>query len=174
MWLSVLYRDIRPYDASVSMEAEYNSESGKIEAGLSDIEDGETEIKEVKLFKREGNENRFQCVATEKTALNKIELSGEGIGNTLDLRICAAYNDGTAKVTNIVSLEKETETSTDENGNDVTEVSYEQAVRDTDGDGLEDGYEIWDFKTKWNTQTGVDKEGNYICLLYTSPSPRDA
>lgn len=162
MWLSVLYRDIRPYDASVSMEAEYNSESGKIEAGLSDIEDGETEIKEVKLFKREGNENRFQCVAMETTALNKIELSGEGIGNTLDLRICVAYNDGTAKVTNIVSLEKETETSTDENGNDVTEVSYEQAVRDTDGDGLEDGYEIWDFKTKWNTQTGVDKEGNYI------------
>ena len=31
---------------------------------------------------------------------------------------------------------------------------------DTDGDGLEDGYEIWDFKTLWNTETGEDEEGN--------------
>lgn len=70
-------------------------------------------------------------------------------------------------LSNIVSFDKATDTSEDENGNDVTTVSYEQITWDTDGDGLEDGYEIWDFKTFWNKVTGVDAEGNNIYDLDT-------
>ncbi len=41
----------------------------------------------------------------------------------------------------------------------ISKVVFEQISMDTDGDGIEDGYEIWDFKTKWNEK---DADGNYI------------
>ena len=53
------------------------------------------------------------------------------------------YSDGTVRPSNIVSLKKNDE-------DDDSEITYENVKIDTDGDGLEDGYEIWDFKTKWN------------------------
>lgn len=42
--------------------------------------------------------------------------------------------------------------------------TYSAVTRDTDGDGLEDGYEIWDFKTKWNTETedSTETEPKYV------------
>lgn len=53
-------------------------------------------------------------------------------------------------LSNIISIEKETVDA---------DVSLNQVTQDTDGDGLEDGYEIWDFKTKWNEK---DSGGKYI------------
>lgn len=50
---------------------------------------------------------------------------------------------------NIVTLEKSVNNTT----------NYSYTTVDTDGDGLEDGYEIWDFNTKWNEK---DNAGNYI------------
>lgn len=70
-------------------------------------------------------------------------------------------------LSNIVSFDRVTETKQDENGNDVIDVSYGPVIRDTDGDGLEDGYEIWDFKTLWNETTGTDSQGNKIYDLDT-------
>ena len=43
-------------------------------------------------------------------------------------------------------------------------------VADTDGDGMPDGFEVW----MCARAGGFDLESQrYICLLYTSPSPRD-
>ena len=65
-------------------------------------------------------------------------------------------------LSNIISFDKVAGTSEDDNGNEVTTISYEQITRDTDGDGLEDGYEIWDLKTLWNTETADSTEENPV------------
>ena len=76
----------------------------------------------------------------------QVDLNG---AKSIDLRACILYSDGTVRPSNIVSFKKTEET--DESGQDeTTVVTYEQTSFDTDGDWLEDGYEIWDFKTKWN------------------------
>ena len=38
--------------------------------------------------------------------------------------------------------------------------TFDIITKDTDGDGLEDGYEIWDFKTLWNTETSNSTSEN--------------
>lgn len=77
------------------------------------------------------------------------------------------YSDGTVKPSNIVSFKQNTDITQDEVGNDITTVLYEQTTFDTDGDGLEDGYEIWDFKTLWNTETSESTEENPVYNLDT-------
>lgn len=63
-------------------------------------------------------------------------------------------------LSNIISFDMDVEKEKNEDGgNDQT---YEQVTRDTDGDGLEDGYEIWDFKTYWNKVKRVDSNGENI------------
>jgi len=59
------------------------------------------------------------------------------------------------KVSNIVTLEKTEDGDSGDRG-----YSFEITSMDTDGDGLEDGYEIWDFKTMWNTETAYSTEDN--------------
>lgn len=65
-----------------------------------------------------------------------------------------------------VSTQEETEEETEEEESEeeteeeteIEETTYNLSytfvptIKDTDGDGLEDGYEIWDFKTYWNTK----------------------
>ncbi|MFR2367717.1 MAG: hypothetical protein ACLS8T_08495 [Anaerobutyricum sp.] len=65
-------------------------------------------------------------------------------------------------LSNIVTFTKTEDTDTDGDGNETTTVTYEQTTVDTDGDGLEDGYEIWDFKTLWNTETADSTEENPV------------
>lgn len=85
----------------------------------------------------------------------------------IDFRVIALKNDkgrdtanGNSDIlSNIITFEKKTDTSASVGAEEVTKVTYEQVVADTDGDGLEDGYEIWDFKTKWNVQ---DTNRNFI------------
>lgn len=170
MSLDITYSELQGYDGTVSMEAEYNDEEKTIEVKLSESEDdtgSNDNIRGIKLFKREAKEKCFSYITTDTTVSNTLSLPVKDIEDTVDLRLCVSYADGTAKVTNIVSFGRMAETSKDENGNDVTTVTYEQTTIDTDGDGLEDGYEIWDLKTLWNKVTGVDEEGNKIYDLDT-------
>lgn len=75
----------------------------------------------------------------------------------LDIRVAALNTPETGRLSNIVTFERESEeeTEVEDAGNvsTVTVYSYNPTSIDTDGDGLEDGYEIWDFKTLYNTQT---------------------
>lgn len=85
----------------------------------------------------------------------------------IDFRVLAIQKDGEQDIvdgnndilSNIISFDSVSENKKDENGNDLMLQTYQQIKRDADGDGLEDGYEIWDFKTKWNAQ---DANGNFI------------
>lgn len=44
----------------------------------------------------------------------------------------------------------------------VTKTYFEQTTSDTDGDGLDDGYEIWDFKSKWNEEVEENGVSVYV------------
>lgn len=150
MTIRVNYREMEAYDASVELGAEYNTETGKIETQITDqneLPEGTTESG-YKIYGRKNNSSNFTVVqkGTDIGEPAQVDLNG---AKSIDLRACILYSDGTVRPSNIVSFKKTEET--DESGQDeTTVVTYEQTSFDTDGDGLEDGYEIWDFKTKWN------------------------
>ena len=150
MWLSVTYRDMSAYDASVELSAEYNPETGKIETQISDRNElpAETTISGYKIYERSNDASDFSAVYKGENISETAGTDPEG-ADRIDLRACILYSDGRVRPSNIVSFKKTEEA--DESGQDDTlVVTYEQTSFDTDGDGLEDGYEIWDFKTKWN------------------------
>ena len=161
MTISVLYRDIEKYDATVEIQAEYDSDNQIFNVTVEDANESDSgaTISGYKIYARKNSKDKFSVVDTGDDIQ---DISAVSIGDIsrADLRACILYSDGTAKLSNIVSFEKYTETIQDEDGNESTTVSYEQTTFDTDGDGLEDGYEIWDFKTLWNMETGIDEEGN--------------
>lgn len=162
MWISVTYRDIEKYDASVELNAEYDPDAGKISTVITDnneLGEGVT-VKGYKIFARENDKEKFTSIY-QGTDINE-NAETDIKYDKVDYRVCILYSDGTVKPSNVVSFEKNTETSEDEDGNEVATVSYEQTVFDTDGDGLEDGYEIWDFKTLWNTETEDSTEDNPV------------
>lgn len=84
----------------------------------------------------------FSVVGKGTTIDETIKIASDN-EDCIDLRACLLYSDGTVRPSNIVSLKKSNE-------DDDSEITYENVKIDTDGDGLENGYEIWDFKTKWN------------------------
>ena len=150
MWLSVTYRDMSAYDASVELSAEYNPETGKIETQISDRNElpAETTISGYKIYERSNDASDFSAVYKGENISEPAQIDLKG-ADRIDLRACILYSDGRVRPSNIVSFKKTEEA--DESGQDDTlVVTYEQTSFDTDGDGLEDGYEIWDFKTKWN------------------------
>lgn len=170
MCIAVTYRDMSSYDATVNLTAEYNEETGKIETTIEDtntLAEGVT-ITGYKIFERADYNDNFSAIYTGTDISEIAEISVDGVSECIDLRACILYSDGTVKPSNIVTLQRYEETeeeTTEENaavssrsaiveipGDDSPEVNlyFEQAIIDTDGDGLEDGYEIWDFKTKWN------------------------
>ena len=161
MTIVVNYREMEKYDATVELNAEYDSETGKIKASVAnqnELPEGTT-ISGYKIYGRENSASKFSVLCKGESIEEAIEILPDK-AESLDLRACILYSDGTVKPSNIVSLEKQTDTEQDEDGSETTTISYEQTTFDTDGDGLEDGYEIWDLKTLWNTEIGVDEEGN--------------
>lgn len=155
MCIDIIYRDIEKYDTSVKLSAEYTQESGKIGAVIEDtnkLQAGVT-TKGYKIYARQNDEARFSSIYQGDDVNQKVEMEIESGCNKIDYRVCVLYSDGTVKPSNIVSFEKQTKTLEGNGINENTAVSYKQTIFDTDGDGLEDGYEIWDFKTYWNTET---------------------
>lgn len=161
MWISITYRDMSQYDATVQMSAEYDEESGNIEIKVEDYDQSNVEktVTGYNIFKRNGESDKFVCVASARDVTKGTGVKAVGIDSTADFRVCVSYSDGTVMPSNIVTMEKSTEVITDDAGEESEVVSYEQTTMDTDEDGLEDGYEIWDFKTKWNEK---DDEGKYV------------
>lgn len=152
MWLSITYCDMSAYDETVQMSAEYNGNLNKIDIKVEDY-DKSSEGKiatSYQVFERKGEDNKFNRLASNTDLSKKTEIEADRIENTVDYRACVAYSDGTVTPSNIISFRKNDKTSNE---------GYTQITVDTDGDGLEDGYEIWDFKTKWNKK---DDAGNYI------------
>ncbi len=176
MTIRVNYREMEAYNASVELGAEYNEETGKIEISFEDNNERKEQkkISAYKVFQRKGESDKFSCLASNDMIGKTTEIETEGIKSTADFRICVLYDDGTVIPSNIVTLEKIVDegekNSSEEQEEENSFVTYEQITIDTDGDGLEDGYEIWDFKTLWNTKTGVDEEGN---LIYEQDSDGD-
>ena len=171
MWISITYRDIDRYDASVSVNAEYNDSDSTFDIQVEDnginSKEQEAQKKEetseslsvsgYKVFIRKDDSKIFECTDQGKSIPETIQISEKGIGKKFDLRLCVAYSDGTVMPSNIISFEKKKQENNDESA---TSEQYEQTTMDTDGDGLEDGYEIWDFKTMWNTETADSTEEN--------------
>ena len=171
MWISITYRDIDRYDASVSVNAEYNDSDSTFDIQVEDnginSKEQEAQKKEetseslsvsgYKVFIRKDDSKIFECTDQGKSIPETIQISEKGIGKKFDLRLCVAYSDGTVMPSNIISFEKKKQENNDESA---TSEQYEQTTMDTDGDGLEDGYEIWDFKTMWNTEIADSTEEN--------------
>ncbi len=169
MCIDVIYRDFEKYDASIEVTIEYDSEIGKFQASIEDtnaLDEGVT-VKGYKVFARKNDGNKFVSVYQGTDITEDAEIGIESDCSKIDYRVCILYSDGTVKPSNIVSFKQNTDITQDEVGNDITTVLYEQTTFDTDGDGLEDGYEIWDFKTLWNTETSESTEENPVYNLDT-------
>ena len=172
--LIVNYKDVEDinavYDGTFQIEGSYDDENKKIELSWESYND---DIDWYDLYIRKNDNNHFEYAGC--TAETNISYDvGVGI-ETYDFRV-VAVNEGqiaqygeydTQYLSNICSFKKDVdETIQSDESNSIVEV-YNLNVKDTDGDGLEDGYEIWDFKTLWNTETGTDEEGNKIYNLDT-------
>lgn len=157
MSIYLTYRDFEPYDASINISAEYDKQSNSI---ITSIED-DNKLKEgvsvtgYKIFTRKDNALKFSAKYKGTDISEDAEINASNVDECIDIRAAILYSDGTVKVSNIVTLEKTEDGDSDDGGN-----SFEITSKDTDGDGLEDGYEIWDFKTMWNTETADSTEDN--------------
>lgn len=143
MAIAVNYREMKSYDETVELNAEYANDENNIQLNITDnnTDDGVT-VTGYKIYARKNNASVFSVVGKGTTIDETIKIASDN-EDCIDLRACLLYSDGTVRPSNIVSLKKSNE-------DDDSEITYENVKIDTDGDGLENGYEIWDFKTKWN------------------------
>ncbi|MFR7761913.1 MAG: RHS repeat-associated core domain-containing protein [Eubacterium sp.] len=162
--LIVDYKDVEDinatYDGTFQIEGSYDEENKKIDFSWESYND---DIDRYDLYIRKNDNNHFEYAGCT-TETNILYDAGSEI-ETYDFRVVAVNEGQTAQygecdaqyLSNICSFKKEVDQS-DESSNKA-EV-YNLNVKDIDGDGLEDGYEIWDFKTLWNAETDIDEEGN--------------
>lgn len=163
--LIVNYKDAEDinaaYDGTFQIEGNYDEENRKIELSW---EAYNNDIDWYDLYIRKNGNSHFEYAGC--TTETNISYNADLEIEEYDFRV-AAINEGSIKqygeydtkyLSDICSFDKcEIE---NEEAEAETETTYELITRETDGDGLEDGYEIWDFKTLWNTETGVDEGGN--------------
>ncbi len=148
MYVSVIYRDIETYDGMINLSGQYNSENMRINMQLEDnsiLDNGVSAIG-YKIFTRVDGGEDFVAGTKGNNITDMESLDISDLGDKADIRACILYSDGSVKLTNIISFEKTTSSTS-------TKVKYVETIFDTDGDGLEDGYEIWDLNTLWNTET---------------------
>ncbi|MCR5836931.1 MAG: DNRLRE domain-containing protein [Lachnospiraceae bacterium] len=171
MSLTVYYRDLEPYDATVDLSAAYDEQTDKFLISIDDQNELESgvEVSGYKIFTRKDNENKFHSVTVGDDITEEAEVDAGNVNECVDLRACILYSNGTVRVSNIVTLEKEENEQPEETTSELESVieetttegetlidrgyTFVNVIKDTDGDELEDGYEIWDFKTYWNEET---------------------
>lgn len=194
MYMSVDYYDFAQYDGSVTMSASSEGNQAQVKVEEYADNDENNPVTGYRVFVRKNDENRFHETVT-KTDMSDIALHYlNDISSTIDFRVSVMYQDGTEKLSNIVTLKKteqeteeettaleeesteeeeteeeetyeeetedETEDETEEEPETLDGYTFEETTIDTDGDGLEDGYEVWDFKTLWKTETSNSTEQN--------------
>lgn len=100
--------------------------------------------------------NYLSNIVSYQKFTEEVPASEEETTELPDLELDVNLNNGISTADAIVEIE-----------DTVTVTTYEQMIIDTDGDELEDGYEIWDFKTLWNTETADSTEENKVYDLDT-------
>lgn len=156
------------YNGKFSVNGEFADE-GKIELSWDKYNE---DVDKYHVYVRE-NSGDFKFEGTT-TGLEYSYAISDDI-ETVDIRVMAVDPNHTNDVaseninylSDIISFEKLSETSTDDEGNETTSITYGVTTFDTDGDELEDGYEIWDFKTLWNTETSESTTYNKVYDLDT-------
>ena len=146
------------YDGSFSASGEFDEETNTIKMTWDDYLDiSGGPGRSYMVCKR--IKDSFEPIGyTDETSF---DVPVDDVDDIADIRIVARDNKGTNAteeddtniLSNILTFKKIENKSEDDNNDENVAVSYEQTTLDTDGDGLEDGYEIWDFKTLWNTET---------------------
>ncbi|MCR5736688.1 MAG: DNRLRE domain-containing protein [Eubacterium sp.] len=178
MSIDLVYREFEPYDDSVDLSVNYDDQSDKFQTTIEDkneLEEG-VSVSGYKIFTRKDSGNRFHSEFTGENITETGEVNAANVNECIDVRACILYSNGTVKVSNIVTMEKRedehSEESTSEPETNEPESTSEEetlidrgysfipTTKDTDEDGLEDGYEIWDFKTLWNTETSNSTQEN--------------
>ena len=159
MYIAIDYFDIDPYDNLVKIKGEYNVDNNAIhlEAEQTNGSEGDATIKGYKIYKRNKEQNNFEPIINGNDIKNIKDIDLQNVSQGFDLRVAVLFSNDTVKLSNIISFEKENYEATDNNSN---KNNYVATKFDTDGDGLEDGYEIWDFKTLWNTKSEDSTEAN--------------
>jgi RHS repeat-associated protein len=160
------------YDGSFSASGEFDEETNTIKMTWDDYLDiSGGPGRSYMVCKR--IKDSFEPIGyTDETSF---DVPVDDVDDIADIRIVARDNKGTNAteeddtnvLSNILTFKKIENKSEDDNKDENVAVSYEQTTLDTDGDGLEDGYEIWDFKTLWNKEIGIDNNGNKIYDLDT-------
>ena len=132
-----LYKMETKYKGDETIEAIYNEDTNNIDISWEEKED----LQEVKLYARYGNDS-FKLVNEMEvtTEDNTIVSSVKDIETFVDYRMIFIYKDGRKTLSDIVSLEESKEELDEE-----SDIKYEVAEIDNDEDGLDDGYEVWDF-----------------------------
>ena len=161
--LYVYYKDVEEVEAGYDGTFAINMETTETNQVRLFWEKYSDEINEYDIYVRTGNSFEYAGKTTEF----EYTLDSGMLGEHTDVRVMAIDVDDANNffyaenyLSNIVSIVKYTETVTDDEGNETYETYFEQTIMDTDGDELEDGYEIWDFKTLWNTETADSTEDN--------------
>ena len=146
------------YYGDFNITGEYQEDTGKIDLNWEDYGDGSGKEVEEYMIATRKNDGDFKMVA--RTSDLEYSLDIDSDTTDMDVRLVAIRKDG-KYLSNILSYSINSETG-EENQDEAG--TYSAVTRDTDGDGLEDGYEIWDFKTKWNTETedSTETEPKYV------------
>ena len=146
------------YYGDFNITGEYQEDTGKIDLNWEDYGDGSGKEVEEYMIATRKNDGDFKMVA--RTSDLEYSLDIDSDTTDMDVRLVAIRKDG-KYLSNILSYSINSETG-EENQEEAG--TYSAVTRDTDGDGLEDRYEIWDFKTKWNTETedSTETEPKYV------------
>jgi len=159
----VYYQDVEDVQANYDVTYEVNTETTEEDNFLVTWESYSDAVCEYDIYVRKDEEEGF--IYAGKTVECEYTIAESKMGELTDIRVIAVESEdatnlfsATNHLSNIVTIEKYTENVTDEEGNETIETYYEQTIMDTDGDELEDGYEIWDFKTLWNTVVQSESE----------------
>lgn len=152
------------YDGSFNLTGEYDEDKKAISISWDSYLDIEGGPGRSYMVCKRVNDSFEPIGYTYETSY---QVPVDDIDSVADIRVVARDNQGTNAteeddvnvLSNIITFKKN-EITKDQDEGDTEAVSYEQTTVDTDGDGLEDGYEIWDFKTMWNTETADSTEEN--------------
>ena len=147
------------YDGSLTVSGEAGEDDSKNVINLQWDKCENADVYQIYVRENEGNfepagvtfgtEYEYEC----KPDIKKTDFRVLAIMKSGDSDAVTGEDD---RLSNIVSFDRANDET--ENGGG----AYEQVTRDTDGDSLEDGYEIWDFKTYWNKVEGTDSNGENI------------